>query len=91
MIEQPDAPKIEFPCSDFIVKVLGENSADYREFAKAQMAILCDEYMGDDVRENISKNGRFVSLSFMITAQSPEHLAKINTVLRADKRTKMVL
>lgn len=90
MTEQ-DAPKIEFPCKNYPVKVVGEEADTFKADVFAVFARLGIEHSTTRIREMPSKNGRFVALTVPITAESVEQLATLNTELRKLPAVKMVI
>lgn len=89
-MSQPEAPKIEFPCADFLIKIVGGPEEDYQQFVVKTIKDLCPEFNGL-LERKLSGKGNYCSYNLRVTAQSPEHLSDINTALRQDSRTKMVL
>jgi uncharacterized protein len=94
--DAPDAPKIEFPCKNYVVKVIGENSDAFKAFALAKMFELCpldknEHQFAKKMKANVSGKGTFMSISFYITAEGIDHLQTVNDELKKDKRTKVVM
>ena len=67
---------LEFPC-DFPIKMMGRDSPEFRATARA----LIESHTGplDDgrVQNALSRNGRFVSVTVTISAQSQQQLDDI--------------
>ncbi|REG84191.1 YbeD family protein [Marinomonas pollencensis] len=86
-----DAPKIEFPCDNYVIKVVAlDTDNGHLDIVKC-MQVHAPE-MGDEATNvNRSSKGRFVSYSFRIVAQSEEQLAKLHKDLMALEAVKMVL
>lgn len=84
-----DEELLEFPC-DFPIKVMGRNNAEFRQVATDTVH---SHYAIDSagLREQTSRNGRFLSLTFTITATDQEGLDNLYRALSADKRFLMVL
>lgn len=85
------APKIEFPCPNYPIKVIGEAGED---FADLVIQVIERHAPGLDsstlvVRD--SRNGRFLSVQVLITATGIEQLQAIHVDLRATGRVHMVL
>jgi putative lipoic acid-binding regulatory protein len=80
---------LEFPC-DFPIKVMGRNNAEFRQVATD---IVQNHYSIDSasLREQTSRNGRFLSLTFTVNATGREGLDNLYRDLSADKRFLMVL
>ncbi|WLD59006.1 DUF493 family protein [Salinispirillum sp. LH 10-3-1] len=90
-MNEQDAPKIEFPCKNYPVKVVGEEGEGFKESVFAVFEHLGIEHSTTRIREMPSKNGRFVALTVPITAESVEQLATLNTELRKLTAVKMVI
>ncbi len=80
---------LEFPC-DFPIKVMGHNNAEFRQHA---IDIVQRHYAIDStrLREQASRNARFLSLTFTVTATDRKGLDNLYRALSADKRFLMVL
>ena len=85
------APKIEFPCERYPIKVIGEAGEGFRELVLEVIqrhAPDCDE---TTLVTRDSRNGRFLSVQVLITATGVEQLQAIHVDLRATGRVHMVL
>lgn len=91
MAKKTEAPKIEFPCPNYPVKVLGEAADDYEEFVVDIMRIHAPDFDAERISINTSRNGRFTSITFFITAESAEQLEKMHKDLIQHDRIKMVM
>lgn len=89
-VNEPQAPKIEFPC-EYPIKVIGTAGDDFAE-------VICEiverhapgvDTTTIDVKD--SKNGRFLSLRLVITATGQEQLEALHRDLKATGRVHMVL
>ena len=90
-MSQQEPPKIEFPCPDYPIKVLGDNSD---AFMQAVLAIMEKHAPGFDrskVGNRDSRNGRFQSITVFITATGLDQLQAIFEDLKTLPDTKMVL
>lgn len=90
-MSEQQAPKIEFPCENYPVKIIGNNDAG---FVDEMLAIVCNHCPGFDVRQweqQPSSNGRFVSLRVRITASGEEQLRNLHEALRKTGKVHMVL
>ena len=86
-----DAPKIEFPCDNYVIKVVALDIDNVHLDVVQCMQVHAPE-MGDEAANvNRSSKGRFVSYSFRILAQSEEQLANLHKDLMALEAVKMVL
>lgn len=90
MAKKTDAPKIEYPCPNYPVKVLGESADDYEEFV---VSLMHEHAKFDEKRIafNKSSNGRFTSITFFITAESLEQLEKLHKDFIKHDRIKLVM
>ena len=90
MTQEPEAPKIEFPC-DYPIKVLGR-SVD--EFTNVVITVFEQHAPGFD-RESItikaSSKGTFHSLNVTITATGPDQLKALHEDLMATGLVQMVI
>lgn len=91
MSEDIQAPKIEFPCEGYPIKVIGEAGDG---FAELVVEVICRHAPGLDrstltVRD--SRNGRFLAVQVSITATGVDQLQAIHLDLRATGRVHMVL
>lgn len=82
---------LEFPC-DFPIKVMGrDDEADFREAAIA----IVEEEIGplpeDAVSTQSSRNGRFLSVTVTVRAESREQLDALYRRLTAHERVLVVL
>ncbi len=91
MAQKADPAKIQFPCPNYPVKVLGETSADYQEFVVDIMAKHVAELNLDKLKVNESSNGRFTSITFFITATGADQLEALHKDLIQHKRIRMVM
>jgi uncharacterized protein len=90
-MSEPQAPKIEFPCDDYLIKVLGNADEDMRTYVLEVMERHAPGF--DQTRVTIaeSSKGRFHSLTIWITATGEPQLRAINDDLRSNKKIKMVM
>ena len=89
-VNEPQAPKIEFPCQ-YPIKVIGTAGDDFAE-------VICEvverhapgiDTTTIDVKD--SKNGRFLSLRLVIIATGQDQLEALHRDLKATGRVYMVL
>ena len=82
--------KIEFPCEDYPIKVIGETGVGFKDsvieilskYAKVDLSTLA---------ERQSKEGKYTTVQLHIVATSEDQLQDINSALRATGTVKMVL
>lgn len=88
---QKEPPKIEFPCPNYPIKVVGTNSDNFREFVIEIVQLHAPDLDLATVSVQDSRNGTFQSVRFKITAQGVEQLRAIHEALIASDRVKMVI
>ncbi len=79
----------DFPC-EFPVKVMGRNSPAFREAASNTVNRHFDT-SNTDVAEQLSRNGRFLSRTFTVHADSSASLDRLYEDLSGDSEILMVL
>jgi len=84
-------PKIEFPCADYPIKVIGHASEGFAALVLSIVQRHAQVQNPKDLQCRDSRNGRFVSVQLRITATGPEQLQALNAELRATGRVQMVL
>lgn len=84
-------PKIEFPCENYPIKVLGDADHEMHSYVLEIMERHAPGF--DQTRITIaeSSKGRFQSLTVWITATGEPQLSAINDDLRLSKKIKMVM
>lgn len=85
------APKIEFPCERYPIKVIGDAGDGFSDLV---IEIIQRHAPGFDTTTLVSRdsrNGRYLSVQVLITATSVEQLEAIHVDLRATGRVHMVL
>ena len=91
MAQKTDSAKIEFPCPDFPVKVLGQSGDDYQDFVVDIVRIHAPDLEIERIKVNASSGGRFTSLTLYITATGEAQLKAIHEDLIKHDRIKMVM
>jgi putative lipoic acid-binding regulatory protein len=89
-MNQPEPPKIEFPC-DYPIKVLGRHSEDFREVVVAVMQKHAGTIHHSQIKERPSNKGTFVSVTVTITATGKDQIDAIFVDLKATGRVQMVI
>ncbi|MET0613146.1 DUF493 domain-containing protein [Pseudomonas caspiana] len=82
--------KIEFPCDDYPIKVIGDTSVGFTDLV---MEILA-KYAKVDMKtlaERQSSNGKYTTVQLHIVATGEDQLRDINSALRATGLVHMVL
>ncbi|MDM8348064.1 DUF493 domain-containing protein [Pseudomonas sp. sp1636] len=85
------APKIEFPCERYPVKVIGDAGEGFTELVIAVIQRHAPDFDATSLVVRDSRNGRFLSVQALITATGVEQLQALNLDLRATGRVHMVL
>ncbi len=91
MSQQPSPPKIEFPCENYPIKVLGDAADDYVDFVVESVQVHTPKIDMERINVQQSRNGRFTSVTLFITATGIEQLEAMHQALRRSGRVKMVL
>ena len=84
------APKIEFPSSDYPIKVIGDTVVGFKDtvieilskYAKVDLSTLA---------ERQSKEGKYTTVQLHIIATGEDQLHNINSALRATGIVKLVI
>lgn len=85
------APKIDFPCERYPIKVIGEAGEGFHEVVIAVIRRHAPDLDETTLVTRDSRNGRFLSVQVLITATGVEQLQAIHVDLRATGRVHMVL
>jgi uncharacterized protein len=85
------APKIEFPCERYPIKVIGEAGEGFSDLVIEVIRRHAPDLDETTLVTRDSRNGRFLSAQVLITATSVEQLQAINEALRETGRVHMVL
>ncbi|MGR0278604.1 YbeD family protein [Marinomonas dokdonensis] len=86
-----DAPKIEFPCDNYVIKIVALDEAGSYENILEGMKKHAPEMDTSQVSTNRSSKGRFISYSFRIVATSEQQLADLHKDLMSISAVKMVM
>ena len=86
-----EPPKIEFPCSDYPIKVLGEASDDMRAFVLETTEAYAPNFDRTKISVKESRKGRFQSVTVYITATGSDQLEAYHKALIAHPAIKTVL
>lgn len=85
------APKIEFPCERYPIKVIGTAGEGFSELVIEVIRRHAPDLDSSTLVMRDSRNGNFLSVQLLITATSVEQLQAIHADLRATGRVHMVL
>lgn len=89
--QEQEAPKIEFPCPDYPVKIMGVKGSEFREYALSVVQMYDPGFDPKEISVRDSSKGRFQSITVFITATGVQQLKDLNTKLRESDLVKMVL
>ncbi|MDZ4324706.1 MAG: DUF493 domain-containing protein [Pseudomonas sp.] len=84
------APKIEFPCADYPIKVIGDTGVGFKD----KIIAILEKHATVDhktLAERQSTNGKYTTIQLHIIATGQEQLYDINSELRATGFVHMVL
>jgi len=84
-------PKIEFPCADYPIKVIGHNTSEFEDYVLQVMAKYDQHIDLKRVTHQDSKNGKFRSVRLFMTAQSEQQLIDLNAEFKASGKVVTVL
>jgi len=85
-----DASLLTFPC-DLPIKIVGRNCEDFRDIASAIVRKHYADVAVSRTSEQSSRNGAYVSLTFVVNAQSREEIDALYRELTATEEIVMVL
>ena len=83
-------PLLQFP-TDYPIKVVGRHSDEFRARVHAIMLRHAPTLDADQVSERLSENGNFLSISYMIRAESREQVVALATDLKAAEGVLMII
>lgn len=90
-MSQQEPPKIEFPCANYPVKVIGLCEDDYLEVVLGIVRKHAPECSDDNIKEKESSKGRFRSVTLYITATGIDQLECLHKDLMAHEYIRMVI
>ena len=86
-----EPPKIEFPCPDYPIKVMGFSGNEFQEYVLQVVERYAPGFDGSQIEIRDSKNGKYQSITLKITATGVDQLSGLNTDLRKSPLVKLVL
>ena len=89
--QQPEKPTIQFPCEDYHISLFADTHDGFVTILEEIVSRHCEGYQADQLRVIASKNGKYQSFRFSITAESEEQLKNLHQDLKATGRVHMVL
>ena len=84
------APKIEFPCADYPIKIIGDTGVGFKD----KVIEIVEKHATVDMNslaERQSSNGKYTTVQLHIIATGQDQLYDINSELRATGFVHMVL
>lgn len=90
-MSQPEPPKIEFPCANYPVKVLGQCKDDYVATVFEIVRKHAPDCSDQTLRVNDSSNGSFRSITLYITATGVDQLESLHKELMSHEYVKIVM
>lgn len=91
MAENQEPPKIEFPCENYPVKVMGDASDAVYDFIIETTEQFAPQFDRQLISTKASSKGRFQSVTVFITATGADQLEAYHQALRANPAIKIVL
>ena len=89
MVDEAESP-LKFP-TDYPIKVVGRPSDEFRARVHAIMLRHAPTLDADQVSERLSENGNFLSISYMIRAESREQIVALVNELKACDGVLMII
>ncbi len=90
-MSQQEPPKIEFPCENYPIKVLGDAGPELRSYVVEIMERHAPGFDQARITVKESSKGSFHSVTVWITATGLEQLTAIHNDLRLNRIIKMVI
>ena len=89
-VNPPSEELLKFP-TDYPIKVVGRPSAEFRARIHAVVLKHVPNVETDRITERLSENGNFLSISYMIVAESREQVVALARDLTAAEGVLMVI
>ena len=89
-VNPPSEELLKFP-TDYPIKVVGRPSAEFRARIHAVVLKHVPNVETDRITERLSENGNFLSISYMIVAESREQVIALARDLAAAEGVLMVI
>ena len=90
MSEEPGGELLKFP-TDYPIKVVGRPSPEFRARIHAVVLKHAPNVETDRITERLSENGNFLSISYMIVAESREQVVALARDLTSADGVLMVI
>jgi putative lipoic acid-binding regulatory protein len=88
--EEPNEELLKFP-TDYPIKVVGRPTPEFRARIHAVVLKHVPNVETDRISERLSENGNFLSISYMIVAESREQVVALAKDLTAAEGVLMVI
>jgi uncharacterized protein len=89
VVDESTSP-LQFP-TDYPIKVVGRPSDEFRARVHAIMLRHAPSLDPDQVTERLSENGNFLSISYMLRAESREQIIALASDLKACEGVLMII
>lgn len=89
--ETPKPPKIEFPCANYPIKVMGDSGPELKQLVIEVFTRHAADFQPANVKVKASSKGTFQSLTVTIEATGEPQLQAIFDDLKTSPLVKMVL
>ncbi len=86
-----EPPKIEFPCENYPIRVMGNAGPEMQEFVLSVFEEHAPGYDRTLVQVKASREGNYESLTIFITATGTDQLQAVFEALKQHPSVKMVL
>lgn len=90
-VTEPQPPKIEFPCPDYPIKVVGKNADDFETFVVDVMKVHVPDLDVSRITIRDSSKGTYRSIRMFITATGEAQLKSLHEELIASDRVHIVI
>ena len=90
MSEEPDVPKIEFPC-DYPIKVLGRSVEEFEQVVIGVVERHAPGFDQETIVVKASSKGTFTSMTITITATGADQLQALHEELKGTGLVQMVI
>lgn len=86
MSDAPVKPLVEYP-TDYAFKVMGKRDEDFTEYIRVKFSqLIGNEVPPHAVAENVSKQGKYVSVTVTVRLHSEDQRQKIYADIHTDTR-----
>ena len=88
---QQPPPKIEFPCPDYPIKIMGVSGEQLHNHVVNTIKRYAPDFDAKKITINHSRQGTFQSITVLITATGEQQLRDLNDALRTSELVKIVI